>query len=642
MNNSTDPKSLNEVIDKAEHLTRYGTMLLAMVGENQSAKDFVVSRWQENMATNADVLRLDARNIESLADLLSHLNQGFGFDLEEGESLSSGAIEQFSVAVQLRASDSVKVCAIEHADVLPIEATEFLVALTQRMVSFEQPLRFFLSGDMQLEANILLKTEEGEEASHILSCPNVDAEVPLTEHDFQDSGEDDQQVVETSVGDVFDASEETYMQEEEEADYMDPSASFEMDDVADTFESEFDGSDTAEQESEDDILSNIIDSENIYNKPQIEKKKWPAWLRLAFGFGIVNVAVLAVAVVVYFQGGDFLHQIEDELLSVGDKPTVQSKNDKALSKNSDSNAARKEGTTKQMTAAPTENIEVIEQPAVKEVVLDGYHNQVDEVIEPELVQNSSPEKAKEQKDLAQQVADKSPAPNLSESKDLAVNAPEPGYFDKAPTQSKKEEMPVQKEMVELSKKATSESSVDDVDATDEPFKVSKITEEEKKKLAIVKPKTVPKVTIEEPVKTVVSKEKSKAPEVSKVEKFQTLEKKKPDPLKKMAEQKQNDQFTKLEKKLLDKNGQHYALQLISLSNELKIKQLINKHNLSDKGLYYRGRLKGKEAFFLIYGEYKTLKEAAWAMEHWPESKGDFNPFVKRISWAKRQLKEAVH
>ena len=64
-----------------------------------------------------------------------------------------------------------------------------------------------------------------------------------------------------------------------------------------------------------------------------------------------------------------------------------------------------------------------------------------------------------------------------------------------------------------------------------------------------------------------------------------------------------------------RNSKHFTLQLAAVSSEQAVKDLIKKHTQPGIFAYYRKKLKGRDLFIAIYGDFSNRVDAEKATEH---------------------------
>lgn len=96
-------------------------------------------------------------------------------------------------------------------------------------------------------------------------------------------------------------------------------------------------------------------------------------------------------------------------------------------------------------------------------------------------------------------------------------------------------------------------------------------------------------------------------------------------------------FTKQEKEILALPSRNYTLQLLCMTDEVKVKNFIKDNNLQYKANYYKSNMKGKDWYVLIYGNYATKNDALLAMAKLPNALRKLNPKARDY----RNIQQAI-
>lgn len=94
-----------------------------------------------------------------------------------------------------------------------------------------------------------------------------------------------------------------------------------------------------------------------------------------------------------------------------------------------------------------------------------------------------------------------------------------------------------------------------------------------------------------------------------------------------------------EQHLLGLSSDQYTIQVLGSYSERDVINYINKHNLRDKVVYYRGDRDGKDWYVALYGAYQTSKEAKAAIADLPVDVQKQKPWVKLLSSVQEDIKK---
>lgn len=97
-------------------------------------------------------------------------------------------------------------------------------------------------------------------------------------------------------------------------------------------------------------------------------------------------------------------------------------------------------------------------------------------------------------------------------------------------------------------------------------------------------------------------------------------------------------LTEIEKKLLQKNSEHYTIQLFSSESKAKLDQFIQTSGLQGKGYAYQGLRAGKPWYVLIYGDYADIKNAKKSLALLPPKLLKQNPWVRQYSFVQESIR----
>ena len=89
---------------------------------------------------------------------------------------------------------------------------------------------------------------------------------------------------------------------------------------------------------------------------------------------------------------------------------------------------------------------------------------------------------------------------------------------------------------------------------------------------------------------------------------------------------------------LSKNPDHYALQLMGVTDEARMIHFIAKYDLGETAGYYRTNRNGKDWFVLIYGDYPDADTAQGAKEFLPDDLKMPSPWVRSL----KSIQSAIH
>lgn len=90
-------------------------------------------------------------------------------------------------------------------------------------------------------------------------------------------------------------------------------------------------------------------------------------------------------------------------------------------------------------------------------------------------------------------------------------------------------------------------------------------------------------------------------------------------------------ISRQEKEILALPGRNYTLQLLSMTDETKVKNFIRDHNLLHKANYYKTNVKGKNWFVLVYGNYSSKYDAQLALAKLPNALKKLQPKTREYS-----------
>lgn len=90
-------------------------------------------------------------------------------------------------------------------------------------------------------------------------------------------------------------------------------------------------------------------------------------------------------------------------------------------------------------------------------------------------------------------------------------------------------------------------------------------------------------------------------------------------------------ISRQEKEILALPGRNYTLQLLSMTDETKVKKFISDHNLLHKANYYKTNIKGKNWFVLVYGNYSNKYDAQLALAKLPNALKKLQPKTREYS-----------
>lgn len=114
---------------------------------------------------------------------------------------------------------------------------------------------------------------------------------------------------------------------------------------------------------------------------------------------------------------------------------------------------------------------------------------------------------------------------------------------------------------------------------------------------------------------------------------QLLAKQQPESTKKTAKKSTLKTLSKSrqEKEILALPSKNYTLQLLSMTDEDKVKKFVNDHNLLHKANYYKTNIKGNDWFVLVYGNYSNKYDAQLAMARLPNALKKLQPKTREYS-----------
>jgi DamX protein len=79
------------------------------------------------------------------------------------------------------------------------------------------------------------------------------------------------------------------------------------------------------------------------------------------------------------------------------------------------------------------------------------------------------------------------------------------------------------------------------------------------------------------------------------------------------------------------NPNHYTLQLIGVSSEAAVSQFINKYQLNEQAYYYNTKLRNKNWYVVVFGDYTTRQEAQNALNTLPVPVRDLQPWSRTMA-----------
>ncbi len=97
------------------------------------------------------------------------------------------------------------------------------------------------------------------------------------------------------------------------------------------------------------------------------------------------------------------------------------------------------------------------------------------------------------------------------------------------------------------------------------------------------------------------------------------------------------QLTEGEKWLMERDPNHYTIQLLGLSNEAEMKQFIEKLAINDSVYYFQTQLNSKPLFILVTGDYPDQSTAIAALKKLPAQLLKSKPWVKSLGIVQSQI-----
>jgi len=96
-------------------------------------------------------------------------------------------------------------------------------------------------------------------------------------------------------------------------------------------------------------------------------------------------------------------------------------------------------------------------------------------------------------------------------------------------------------------------------------------------------------------------------------------------------------FSKQETLLLNRKPEHYTIQIIGMNDAQKLKHFINQSPLKTKMVFYKTMRGGKAWYVVVYGDFKTKRQAEAAMLTLPKDIQKNKPWARSV----RAIQEAI-
>ena len=97
-------------------------------------------------------------------------------------------------------------------------------------------------------------------------------------------------------------------------------------------------------------------------------------------------------------------------------------------------------------------------------------------------------------------------------------------------------------------------------------------------------------------------------------------------------------YTGVEQKLLAYNPKHYTLQLLGASKASYASAYINKYKLGANAHYFHRKLKGKDLYVVVYGNYATRQKALLGLKSLPTAVQALKPWARDMAGIQAQIR----
>jgi septal ring-binding cell division protein DamX len=94
-----------------------------------------------------------------------------------------------------------------------------------------------------------------------------------------------------------------------------------------------------------------------------------------------------------------------------------------------------------------------------------------------------------------------------------------------------------------------------------------------------------------------------------------------------------------ERWMMHNTGKHYSLQIMGGRDLASIKHFMEKNHLQGKAHYYSANLEGQKWYMLVYGDFKSEKQAYHASKKLPQNLRSHHPWVKSYAVIQKEIEE---
>lgn len=214
---------------------------------------------------------------------------------------------------------------------------------------------------------------------------------------------------------------------------------------------------------------------------------------------------------------------------------------------------------------------------------------------------------------------------LQIAKDETLHESRPELAEAASDEVKMAEVKTTVDTLPETEAVVAQANIEPVATLVEVPVVAAVAESYDEKIAILEKK------VNELQKQVATEQKALRATESKLQ--QLLAKQQPEGTKKTAKKSALKTLSKTrqEREILALPSKNYTLQLLSMTDENKVKSFVKEHNLLHKANYYKTNIKGKDWFVLVYGNYSNKYDAQLAMAKLPSALKKLQPKTREYS-----------
>ena len=99
-------------------------------------------------------------------------------------------------------------------------------------------------------------------------------------------------------------------------------------------------------------------------------------------------------------------------------------------------------------------------------------------------------------------------------------------------------------------------------------------------------------------------------------------------------------YTAVEQSLLASSPKHYTLQLLGASKASYASAYINKYKLGADAHYFHRKLKGRDLYIVVYGNYATRQKALTGLKNLPAAVQALKPWIRNMAGIQTQIRNA--